>query len=784
MKHTVPSLMLLLYSIACCKKFQSNCSIGEDFLSNTSNSTNIINTDLVQPDSNSDCEYQTKVKPVIYLLSLLPYYNPEPTLNPSWNAGDDIQPALEFAQDQINNSTLLENYTLQLIYAQEGCSQVARTFVSFVMNVFVPGNTNIAGIIGPGCSASTLGLAPLTSRSNISLVMVHGSGSPELNNRDKYKYLLGTLGSTEIFIQGFLYLLREAHWKRVAILYDDSRPYHRHTADLLTQFLTDENVTIEFSSSVSFQHLPLDVIENGLIRIIYVLCPTELSQQIACLAQQKDMVYDKYQWVYMSQTLGQLNQPVNFKYGNCSDLTKALNGMFLMMYTLVSSPDEMMPISGITYEQYREYYKKYRNRYNMKSNSSKSSENFWATYIYDIVWAWGKVLDNLTRIEGFEISDFENQSYTQKIVEQFYQTKFQGISGEVNFDRQTGFTQRKVNIFQILNESEVHVALIASTREPNKFTEPDQISDSFPTSILQEKYWVGITFNFIIIIQLAVNIGLHILSALNSNQPSIKASSPKLLHMSYIGTYVLVAGTVLYASLISVPEPLIGADIKCLFTLLFWAWFFPVSFTLAFGPVAMRTWRIYRIFKHYLNPGPLISNPILFVGIGLLLCADVTVGTVWTVIDPFKKTELNETLLESVRVKTICSCEYYALWFCLVVTQKLGLLSLVTVLAILTRKIPNRTFTTNALRILTYIMAIIFVLGFSLYYILLENSFDPNNSFATLLALLNLTVAVFIICIFIPPVVPILKIYCEKWRPKCTVDECSFENHKTTHNIN
>ena len=773
MKHSVPSLLILLYGVACYKNIQSNCSVINVFQSNTS-----IGTGCGFPDA----------KPVIHLLSLLPYFNPEPTLNPSWNAGDDIQPALELAQDQINNSTaLLENYTLQLIYAQEGCSQVSRTFVSFVMNGFVQGNANIAGIIGPGCSASTLGLAPLTSRSNISLVMVHGSGSPELANRTKYKYLLGTLGSTEIFIQGFLYLSREAQWKRVAILYDNSRPYHQHTANMLTQRLTKENVTIEFSSSVSFQYLPLDVIESGLIRIIYVLCPTELSQQIACLAQQKNMVYDKYQWVYMSQTLEQLNQSVSFKYGNCTDLIKALNGMFLMMYTLKPSHEKVMTISGETYEQYLHSYKEYRDRYNnnnimMMTNSSESSENFWATYIYDIVWAWGKVLDNLTQIEGFEISDFENQSYAQKIVEQFYRTKFDGISGEVNFDRQTGFTQRKVNIFQILNESEVHIAIIANMGESKNVSMPNLISDSFPT--LQVNYWVGIIFNFIIIIQLVFNIGLHILSILKRNQPSIKASSPKLLHMSYIGTYVLVAGTILYASLISVPEPLITADVKCLSTLLFWAWFFPVGFTLAFGPVAMRTWRIYRIFKHYLNPGPLISNPILFVGIGLLLCADVVVGTAWTVLDPFEKEERNETLLESVRVKTICSCKHYAVWFGVVVANKLFLLSFVTVLGILTCKIPNRTFTTNALRVLTYIMGIIFLLGFSLHYILLEHSFDPNNSFAILLALMNMTVAVFVICIFMPPVVPILKCYCEKWRPKwktCTVDECSFENHKTVH---
>ena len=84
------------------------------------------------------------------LLSLLPYHHPEPTLNPSWNAGTHIQPALELAKDQINNSSLLENYTLNIIYAEAGCNQVGRTTVSFVMHAGIGDiGTNVVGIIGP-----------------------------------------------------------------------------------------------------------------------------------------------------------------------------------------------------------------------------------------------------------------------------------------------------------------------------------------------------------------------------------------------------------------------------------------------------------------------------------------------------------------------------------------------------------------------------------------------------------------------------------------------------------
>ena len=72
-------------------------------------------------------------KKQIYLLSLLPYYHPDPARNPSWNEGNDIQPALQLAQDQINNSSkLLENYTLQLVYADGGCDISSVVTVSFV----------------------------------------------------------------------------------------------------------------------------------------------------------------------------------------------------------------------------------------------------------------------------------------------------------------------------------------------------------------------------------------------------------------------------------------------------------------------------------------------------------------------------------------------------------------------------------------------------------------------------------------------------------------------------
>lgn len=735
----------------------------------------------------------TDVKEVIYLLTLLPYYSPVPNLNPSWNHGDNIQPALDLAQDQINNSSsLLENYTLKLIHAEAGCNQVARTGVSFVMKHFsnltgeqecgggnLPGISmehlrpkhggNLAGIVGPGCSASSIGLAPLTSRSDIGLVMVHGSGSPTLTNRTKYQYSIGTLGSTESFVNGFLYLLEKASWNRIAILYDDSRLYYLDTKKELFKRLANEasDVSIEFFSAVSFTHLPLDVIRQSLIRIIYVLCPIELSKRIICLSHSKNMVYSNYQWVFMSQILEQLREPIGpFSYDgmkyNCSGeiMTDALNSTLLMMYRLVPSPGKM-PVSNTTYQEYLDLYEAYTDKYNERTGLDRNATyTFWASYLYDAVWAWGIVLDNLTK-SGHLGYDRETGFISPDIIsEQFYRTAFQGMSGEIHFDNETGYVQRVINISQVIKGTETCVNH-NQLHHINCSNNINTILDSFSERVVKVDASIGIVSILVSAIQLVIILTLHVITIVNLKRPSVKASSPTLLHISYIGAYVLVAGVCLSA----LTSVLSHNGAICWLHQLSWAWFLPVGFTLAFGPVAMRSWRIYRIFEHYLNPGPLISNHILLGGIVLLLCIDGILGVTWTYLDSFvpeNETEFNYAIGASVKVKTVCNCAHYKVWFGLMGAYKLGLLKIVSVFGLLTRNISNRSFTTDALRIFAYIITIIFLLGFSLYYILFFSSFDPNGSFVILMVVFNSVTTVFIICIFVPPVAPLLKTYYQK----------------------
>ena len=89
----------------------------------------------------------------------------------------------------------------------------------------------------------------------------------------------------------------------------------------------------------------------------------------------------------------------------------------------------------------------------IRASARNSTYTFWAANVYDTVWAWALVLDNLTKTqESFEVgSDYGNLQQSEMIVEQFYRTRFQGVSGEISSDRDTGYTNRAVDITQVRN---------------------------------------------------------------------------------------------------------------------------------------------------------------------------------------------------------------------------------------------------------------------------------------------------------------------------------------------
>ena len=140
-----------------------------------------------------------------------------------------------------------------------------------------------------------------------------------------------------------------------------------------------------------------------------------------------------------------------------------------------------------------------------------------------------------------------------------------------------------------------------------------------------------------------------------------------------------------------------GPEIDAPICQVIWAWGLPLSFTLTMGIVTVKTWHLYRIFVHYLNPGKFLSNSTLTLAVLLLASIDVAIAIIWTAVDPMKF-RYNEIFLKSGSQDEIFlqpECYYNLVWLVLVFLFKSGLLVTLIMLTVLTRKLPNAIVTSR-----------------------------------------------------------------------------------------
>jgi len=72
----------------------------------------------------------------LYLVSLLPYPDTRPTLQPSWEEGPALMPAAELAVELINNrSDILSDYNIEMIAGDSGCDVTTKAVTAFVETV-------------------------------------------------------------------------------------------------------------------------------------------------------------------------------------------------------------------------------------------------------------------------------------------------------------------------------------------------------------------------------------------------------------------------------------------------------------------------------------------------------------------------------------------------------------------------------------------------------------------------------------------------------------------------
>ena len=696
---------------------------------------------------------QTISKPpeTLYILSLLPYPGTRPGFQPSWDDGPSLFLAAQLAVANINNrADILSGYNVELLEADSGCDVTGKAEIAFVENI-LHSEKQIVGMVGTCCSHSVDVVSTLNAQPDISLINIHISHSPLLTDRARYPNSFGVFGSAEVLAEASSALMDENNWHEIAILYDRSTV---NTKEVLQQKLKAQTGTdIVLSSLVYDVQFPLDELRESDFQVGFVLLGPHLLQDMLCLMYHKGLLFPKHQWVILSSTVEVTNTEFTSNgkryYCNSSEVASAIDGVIFVQYH--SSSHNGTPVTDTTKAILIDENSQ------VKEGSLLGIQSL-AEVHYDAVWCLLLALNNSVRAlaeQNLTLSDYEygNTNITSLIREQVLMLDFEGMSGRIKIENSTGYVSRLVNIYQVINGT---MGLVAHYKDCLVFYEGATFvsGDDSETRIivLYPPLSAAVLFLVLLAIALIAMVITQIMTVIYRNYKSIKATSPKLTHIAYIGCYILIIAVVAYVLLRTFE---LNSESRCALDHVFNAGGF-FGGTLVFGTICGKTWRLYRILVHFQNPGRLISNPVLFLFVVVVSVFNAVVTLVWILIDPLSPSSETFTDGDTTMIREFCDSKYYFLWFGLLLTLHtlLKLCAFALALALCFHHIPHRDFNTRSVILTVYLHVFILALGFAVYWLLYPTIiFD----YVVLCVMLILYLYISIFFLFLPPFIPLLK---------------------------
>jgi gamma-aminobutyric acid type B receptor len=724
---------------------------------------------------------------------MLPYPDPRGE-QPSWDEGHTLFITEQMAVDRLNaHEDILPGYNLTLVRSDSGCNIQSKATLSLINDTLNSNEKPIVGMVGPGCSASASTIGSLSGRDRIALINVHIAGSLRLANRNAYPFSFGTLDSTEVFVKTLMQLIEDMKWSRISALYDESRLYYYSTAQLMEQRIRERNTAAAavssksklkyFFSAVYNTHIPLNAIKNEYRVIILFVGPDFLSR-ILCLALKLRMMHPVYQFIIVSRVADEINT-VPFVYDreeiSCSEeeIRQHITNILVVHYQLKPLDESKLTDSGLSYGEFL-------NQYHQKINDFSTEHNltirpsFWAASFFDAAWSLGLALNSSMADVNLSEYRFGHFERSKVIRERLLELTFEGVSGTIRFDNKTGYSRRNVALYRI-----------SASREMGNIGFYDQLTGNInianPSESFIKSYFENVTVVITapkglappVLIVTATSfvlvLVLQILTIHYRNSTSVKASSPRLSQLAFLGCYIQVLGSVTNVCA-DVYTDQFSPEANCvLWHLLNIA--AAIGTTLIFGTICAKTWRLYRIFVHFKDPGKLLSERVLITMVTISVVINIIISITWVAVDRFKpfypesEREVTEVREENVttnirivnKVIYACSQQNFLLWCFILLIFNTIFVGGAVVLAFLTRHIPYSNFKSRGIMGLSYILTGILGLGFSLYTILLTQHSYSNIVFRFLVVSLLLNCYVYLSCflLFLPPVYPVIKLKLE-----------------------
>ncbi|XP_073818522.1 gamma-aminobutyric acid type B receptor subunit 2 isoform X2 [Musca autumnalis] len=541
------------------------------------------------------------------------------------DTGRGVMPSVKLALSHVNeHPRILTNYRLHMWWNDTECNAAVGVKSFFDMMHSGP---NKLMLFGAACTHVTDPIAKASKHWH--LTQLSYADTHPMFTKDAFPNFFRVVPSENAFNAPRLALLKEFNWTRVGTLYQNeprySLPHNHMVADLDSMELE----VVETQSFVNDVSESLKKLREKDVRIILGNFNEHFARKVFCEAYKLEMYGRSYQWLIMATYSTEWWNTTIDMDCTVEELIHALEGtMMVDLLPLSTSGD--ITIAGITADEYLSEYDSLRGNEYSRFHG----------YTYDGIWAAALAIQYVAqkREDFLTHFDYRGKEWENVFLEALRNTSFEGVTGPVRFYN----NERKANI--LINQFQLG--------QVEKIGEFHSQLNHLDLTLGKPVKWVGKTppkdRTLIYIEHSQVNLTIYIISASASvvgmiiacvflafnikyrNQRYIKMSSPHLNNLIIVGC-LLTYMSVIFLGLDTTLSSVAAFPYICTAR----AWILMAGFSLAFGAMFSKTWRVHSIFTDLKLNKKVIKDYQLFMVVGILLFIDIAIITTWQVADPF-----------------------------------------------------------------------------------------------------------------------------------------------------
>ena len=359
---------------------------------------------------------------------------------------------------------------------------------------------------------------------------------------------------------------------------------------------------IVFAALVFNPGTPLDELEHSFARVVFIMVGQESVCELACMFFQHGLLFPTYQWVFVSSIpytcVGEVEFSVLGVNYKCSEteISLSLNEAVVITHSPYIPRNQPL-VSGQLLYDYLNTYDHYVQLYSNCTGYNVSYGTVFGDRLYDGVWSLALALNRSVGKMGVNLSEYSygESEITKIIVNNFYELDFYGSGGRVQYNRSSGARSHPTVIMQVIDRSGTPSSIEIGSFHNSKWNISSAavfIEDEFKSGHVHLLLTAAVLTLVVAGIEVLLVIAAHLLTVFYHNYKSVKASSPRLNHFVFVGCYLVLFAVVIYTIR---QEFHLCYFVHTVFCNLF-LWCVSISFTLMFGTVCVKTWRLYYIF--------------------------------------------------------------------------------------------------------------------------------------------------------------------------------------------